>query len=429
MMHRTCYRIFFLLVIMIVTRHGGNAGTPWFVSYEKALEAQERGDWQASVKFLTDALAENATPKLKAKTYGMRFINYFPFYRMGVAYYNLHDAGKALEFLARSEKIGELTGAEEEYGSLIHIKEVLTGKRQFPPKSVAAADPPRRDSVYRDRGASEETFPWYVSYETGLAYIESGDWVKAIENLKWALASNNHPRQYARTYGMWFISYHPYYYLGAAYYNQTLWDFAVKYLETSLHLEEFDQEGTEFKERQSLLASARASSSKKQTRPVSEELRETLTLELSEAITLFNNEEYAEAESRFRSILHLDPYNSVAKSYLKKMSGKTKPEATPGNDYMAGVFEYFKGNFAKSIELFTSALEENDRDPNLHAYLGAAYASKYLAGGKKDHATLKNAEQSFGKTLTLNGQYTMDSRIFSGDVLKIFQGVKKGVRK
>ena len=71
------------------------AQTPWYVSYEKALSAQEEGDWKGSLPLLKEALAVKAAPKLKAKTYGLRFVNYFPYFHLGVAYYHLKEKQKA----------------------------------------------------------------------------------------------------------------------------------------------------------------------------------------------------------------------------------------------------------------------------------------------------------------------------------------------
>lgn len=410
-----------LLGLRLICFGNALAGSPWYFFYEKALLAQERGEWETSIRFLKDAIADNPTPRLRAKTYGLRFVNYLPYFRLGVAYYNLKEKEKALTSFAASEKFGEIQKAEEEYATMQRIKTVLSGavavKAQAPDTPAVATE------------TSEQNLPWYVNYETGLAYVEAGDWFKAVEHLKWAVASSTEPKRYARTYGMWFISYFPYYYLGVAYYNQGLWQPAVQNLEQSERLGELEDLTTETGHRHTLLEEARKKNATAHTKPSPDQLKGMVSREINAAIRLFNLEEYAESETRFRGILNLDPYNSVARSYLKQIAAKTaatKPEASSNNDYMAGMFEYFKGNYSKAITLLRSAQREYGEVANFHAYLGAAYASRYFASPKKNGKSLVSARSSFTHALQLNPGYELDGRVFPDNVVRIFQDLKKG---
>jgi tetratricopeptide (TPR) repeat protein len=405
------------------------AGTPWFVSYEKALQAQEKGDWQTSIRLLKEAIAEKGTPRLKAKTYGLRFVNYLPYYHLGLAYYRLNDRRSALEYLEKSEQYGQIADAPDEYTMLTRMKAELTGTTVPSPPPVASAQA-AQDTTRAEKSGNAETLPWYVNYETGLAYIESGDWLKAVESLRRALATDRHPREYARTYGMWFISYFPNYYLGVAYYNQRLWQLAVKYFEASRQageLENMDEERARLREYLDE-ARKREGTGKK---PVSEEVKELVSQKLDEAIRLFNMLEFAESQARFNEVLHLDPYNSVAKIYLDRIAGESAQSDSSGStsDYLAGVAQYFKGNIDEAIVLLRSAKPGFRDDPNLHAYLGAAYASHYLRSGKKQTTSLRNAQESFRQALKLNPRYTLDGRVFPREVVAMFLQVKKGAGK
>lgn len=415
----------FMVGLAVCALSVGRAQTPWYVSYEKAITAQEEGDWRSSVQFLRDALAVKDNEKIKARTYGLRFINYLPYYHLGLAYYHTNDRQKALENFDISLRQGEIAGDPDEYQQLESLRKELGGVAALVPA------PGRTPAAETPAPASRESaggVPWYVNYETGLAYIESGDWLKAIENIKLALAAKGIPTRYARTYGMWFVTYIPYYYLGLAYFNQGLWQFAVRYFETAERLGEVKDLEAESVNLTSLLKDARKRSSAAPKRPPSEELKEMLNTELTEAIRLYNLEEVEKARTKFEGVLQLDPYNSVAKSYLRRITKAPAGEASeqPVNaDFSSGVVQLLRGNHEKAITLLKSAEPSMRNDPALHAYLGVAYALRYRSTGKKDRVALGNARREFTTTLSLDPAYQLDRSLFSRDVLDVFQSVKK----
>ena len=400
------------------------AQTPWYVSYERALAAQDQGDWKGSITLLGDAVAVKQSPKLKAKTYGLRFVNYLPYFHLGEAYYHLNDRQKAVENYDLCLKYGEVQQAPDELALLRSHRAELAGEgaAAATPAAVAGPEPP-------DIGipASPGGLPWYVSYETALAYIESGDWLNATENLKTALSVNGIPRRYARTYGMWFITYIPYYYLGVAYYNQGMWQLAVNYFETAERLGEVTDLEPEASTLRSDLEDARRKSvgGKK---GVSEELKAGVSSRIADAVRLFNGEEYAKAEAVFRSVLVIDPYNSVARNYLARIanrSGNGAQEPPPPRAFSDGVLELLKGRHENAIRLLKSAAPEMEQDAGLHAYLGVAYCLRHRAAGKKEKESLRSAQTEFRRALEIDPSYTLDGTLFSKDVLDIFQGVRR----
>ena len=402
------------------------AQTPWYVSYEKALSAQEQGDWKGSIALLKDAVAGKETPKLKARTYGLRFVNYLPYFHLGEAYYHLKEKRKAIENFDLCLKYGEIQQSPEEYALLQSLRGELSGETLKPAGAPAAAVKSETPEV--SGSGSTGGLPWYVNYETGLAYVESGDWMNAIENLKLALGSNGIPRRYARTYGMWFIAYIPHYYLGLAYYNQGIWQPAVNYLETAERLGEVKDLEPESSNLKSLLEEARKKSAVGRKPFVSEELKEEVNNQIVEAVRLFNLEEYARAESVFRSVLVIDPYNSVAKNYLAriaKQSGAGEQEAPPPREFSNGVLELLKGRHEQAIRLLKTAQPAMDQDASLHAYLGVAYCLRHRAAGKKETGALRSARLEFRRALEIDPSYRLDRTLFSRDVIDIFQGVRK----
>jgi tetratricopeptide (TPR) repeat protein len=74
---------------------------PWWELYDDAMRAVDREDWRAALIALQQAVKQNPKSTSRARTYGMRFVEYFPYYYTGVAYYKLGDMSRALEYLDR----------------------------------------------------------------------------------------------------------------------------------------------------------------------------------------------------------------------------------------------------------------------------------------------------------------------------------------
>lgn len=424
MIRVACLGILGCLILAAVPPRLG-AQTPWYVSYEKALSAQEQGDWKGSLPLLREAVAAKEAPKLKARTYGLRFVNYFPYFHIGEAYYHLKEKQKAVENFDICLKYGEIQQSPEEYAVLASLRDELSGGAPKPGGVPAAAKPELPEGPAPVAGPG---LPWYVNYETGLAYIESGDWLNAIDNLKLALGSNGIPRRYARTYGMWFITYIPYYYLGLAYYNQGMWQLAVNYFETSERLGEVKDLEPESSNLASSLEEARRKRGGGRTGFVSEELKAAVNNQIADAVRLFNREEYSKAGTVFRSVLVIDPYNSVAKSYLAriaKQSGGGEQEALPPREFSNGVLELIRGRHEQAIRLLKAAQPGMEQDASLHAYLGVAYCLRHRAAGKKETEALRSARLEFRRALEIDPSYQLDRTLFSRDVIDIFQGVRK----
>jgi len=401
------------------------AVSPWYVAYDKALRAQDKQEWQSSIDYLQQALAEKPKSQLKAKTYGLRFVDYLPYFYLGVAYVQLGNKTEALKNFEMEEQYGEIKNASDELAILTRLKAEIKGEKYAPsaPRKVATNPKVEKTKTSATRG---EKLPWYTNYEIGMEYVESGDWLRATDYLKRALAVKDTPSQYARTYGMWFIDYFPYYYLGLAYYNQGLWQNALEYLEKSDKLAELKSQKTEYANLQKLLADSRAKSTGAAPKPaVTEDVAEMVNKEILEGIQLFNEAKFVEAEKKFNAILQLDPYNSLAKSYLGKITAARRSDGKGAakNDFNAGLSAFSKGQYDEAITLFNSAKSAYENDADFHAYLGGAYAQKYVATGAKDKNIYGKAFVEFTRVLEIDAGYKLDSRVFSNEVIEIFNSV------
>jgi len=399
------------------------AGTLWYVAYDKALRAQEKEAWQTSIEYLQQALLDKPKSQLKAKTYGLRFVDYLPYFYLGVAYSRLGNKPEALKNFELEEQYGEIQNASDEYAMLLQLK----GEQKGAKPAVTMRPKPATTTKPVKAKTSADKLPWYTSYEIGMEYIESGDWLRATGYLKRALAVKDTPSQYARTYGMWFIAYFPYYNLGLAYYNQGLWQNAVEYLTKSDKLGELKAMKTEYADLQKLLTDSRARLTGAEQKPAAtEDVAEMVSQEIVEGVQLFNEAKLAEAEKKFKAVLQLDPYNSLAKSYLVKIAAAGKAKSTPKGDFNAGMSAFSRGQYDEAIALLNAARSAYENDADFHAYFGGAYAKKYLAAGSRDKAVYGKAVVAFARVLEIDAGYKLDPRVFSNDVIEIFNSVTPG---
>ena len=80
----------------------------WYEYYHRARQAIDRSDWDRSIAELESAISLRPTSNRNARTYGMRFERYFPYYLLGVARFGSGHDAEALEALQRELDEGEI---------------------------------------------------------------------------------------------------------------------------------------------------------------------------------------------------------------------------------------------------------------------------------------------------------------------------------
>ena len=105
------------LALVLLSTRAASAET-WFEAYHQAEEALADERWSEAIRHLNTALEQKPDSSLKVRTYGMRFISYFPFLKLGVAYYHLGQADAAMQAFETEERQREIQGSERDYAEL-----------------------------------------------------------------------------------------------------------------------------------------------------------------------------------------------------------------------------------------------------------------------------------------------------------------------
>ena len=111
----------------------------WYEHYDRAMRALESSEWEQAIDALEAAIEEKDESSARARTYGMRFVAYMPYFYAGVAYYNLGDLENARRYLDLEQRQNEIRRVER----LNEQMQVLLAASADPDASasaVAAAD-------------------------------------------------------------------------------------------------------------------------------------------------------------------------------------------------------------------------------------------------------------------------------------------------
>jgi tetratricopeptide (TPR) repeat protein len=127
----------------------------WFNNYENAKKAIDKGNWNQAVGLLRDALTGKDKPALKAKTYGLRFVEYLPYYYLGLAYYRLGRYKEAQAAFNQSVDHGVVDKKTKLYDSLQQMLGDCREKLK-PPPPVQPKTPPTKPPVKKEQTEQEE---------------------------------------------------------------------------------------------------------------------------------------------------------------------------------------------------------------------------------------------------------------------------------
>ena len=105
------------------------AADPWYVHYASAEQALERSDWTAAIEQLNAALEKKGDSGARVRSYGMNVVAYFPYFRLGVAYYELGQFDAALQAFETEARLGAIAESASANAELEKFKSLAEQAR------------------------------------------------------------------------------------------------------------------------------------------------------------------------------------------------------------------------------------------------------------------------------------------------------------
>jgi tetratricopeptide (TPR) repeat protein len=94
----------------------------WYEHYESAKTALANGDWDRAVEELQQALERKGDSGANVRYYGMKVRPYFPYLKLGIAYYHLGHFEAALQAFQTEEQLGAIHESEDDLTELNHYR-------------------------------------------------------------------------------------------------------------------------------------------------------------------------------------------------------------------------------------------------------------------------------------------------------------------
>ncbi|MCD4796844.1 MAG: hypothetical protein K8R49_06735 [Candidatus Cloacimonetes bacterium] len=109
---KRCLIIFFIVLICINSSFLFSV-EKFYTYYDKALKYMQKGEWERAITEFKSAASLEFEDTKKKRTYGTRFIKYFPHREMGICFYNLEEFDTAMGELQLSYAYKKSKRAEE----------------------------------------------------------------------------------------------------------------------------------------------------------------------------------------------------------------------------------------------------------------------------------------------------------------------------
>jgi tetratricopeptide (TPR) repeat protein len=133
------------------------AADSWYEHYFKAEQALENEDWMLAIQEINEALERKGDSGARVRSYGMNVISYFPYFKLGIAYYQLDQFDAALQAFETEARLGAIEKSADASTELERYRQLVRRAKQ-----VAAAAEGQRireivaDSMSRARELEEK---------------------------------------------------------------------------------------------------------------------------------------------------------------------------------------------------------------------------------------------------------------------------------
>jgi tetratricopeptide (TPR) repeat protein len=94
----------------------------WYEHYDRAETALDNGNWERAIEELQQALERKGDSGARVRYYGMKVYAYFPYLKLGIAYYHLGQLDAALQAFQTEEQLGAIQDSASDLAELEHYR-------------------------------------------------------------------------------------------------------------------------------------------------------------------------------------------------------------------------------------------------------------------------------------------------------------------
>jgi tetratricopeptide (TPR) repeat protein len=129
-----------LILVLVWGAAPAWAAREWYVHYEDAQKLVVAGRCPDALNSLRMALEIKQRSAMQEQTYGLQFVDYFPYFYQGVCLHRLGQHAAAVDAFNAEEKQGAVTGHRARYAELVKLR----GEATLKAKELADAEETRR---------------------------------------------------------------------------------------------------------------------------------------------------------------------------------------------------------------------------------------------------------------------------------------------
>ncbi len=111
------------IALLLITQPA--AADLWYEHYSNAEVAIEKQDWTTAVKEINAALERKGDSGARVRSYGMNVTSYFPYFKLGIAYYHLGKLDAALQAFETETRLGAIAESEKENAELQRYRDLV----------------------------------------------------------------------------------------------------------------------------------------------------------------------------------------------------------------------------------------------------------------------------------------------------------------
>ena len=274
----------------------------WYEHYAAAEKALADSEWRQAVEQINQALEKRGDSGGRVRTYGMKFTSYFPYLKLGIAYYELGQLDAALQAFETEERLGAIAGSENALHQLTRYRGLTVEAQQ----AVQAAESDRIAGIVTESIAEASRLERLGQFAQAIAALgnalavspDESEALRMLTRLRAAVARRQEEADTAERVATLVRQ-------GRDYLASAELAEAASVLSQALSLEESG-------EVRDLLEEAQRGLREELERGEESERAETITRALTEASDFESSGQFSEALDRLQSVLALDPSNSQA---------------------------------------------------------------------------------------------------------------------